>query len=157
MEVLVRDYSVKRLIRKIIFSIASGSRFLPGRYRAYLFSLGGVRFKKPLSCFVGKNVYFDDLHPEKISVGENTIITEGTRILSHFLDLNYSDYDHQYVSNVFIGDNVFIGMNTIVVQPISIGHGAVIGANSVVTKDISPYTICAGNPARFIRNREIIC
>lgn len=52
-----------------------------------------------------------------------------------------------------IGCDVWIGDGVIVMPGITIGHGAVIGANSVVTKDVPPYSIVAGSPAREIRNR----
>lgn len=52
-----------------------------------------------------------------------------------------------------IGNDVWIGNNVIIIQGIKIGNGAVIGAGSVVTKDVDPYTIVAGNPARLIRKR----
>lgn len=52
-----------------------------------------------------------------------------------------------------IGCDVWIGDGVIVMPGINIGHGAVIGANSVVTKDVSPYSIVAGSPAREIRKR----
>jgi acetyltransferase-like isoleucine patch superfamily enzyme len=154
-EILINDYSLKRLSRKVLFLVASKMPFVPGKYRALIFSWGGVNFENPLKCFIGKNVYFDDLHPSLISVGKNTIITEGTRVLSHFLDVNYNDFDHQYLGKVFIGRNVFIGMNTVIVKPVNIGEGAIIGANSVIIKDISPYSIWGGNPAIFIKKREI--
>ena len=153
--ILKNNYSIKRIIRKIIFLMASRTPFLPGKYRALLFYWGGVKFEKPLSCFIGFNVYFDDLHPELIEVGNDTIITEGTRILSHFLDVSYDDFDHQYIANVKIGSKVFIGMNTVIVKPIIIEDGAVIGANSVITKDIPTYTIWGGNPAKLIMKRVI--
>jgi acetyltransferase-like isoleucine patch superfamily enzyme len=153
--ILKTDYSIKRIFRKIIFLIASKAHFIPGKIRALLFKIGGVPLIKPLSCFIGYNVYFDDIHPELIIIGNNTIITEGSRILTHFLDINYNDFDHQYLAKVTIGSNVFIGMNTVIVRPVIIGDGAIIGANSVITKDIPPYTIWGGNPAKFIKNREI--
>jgi acetyltransferase-like isoleucine patch superfamily enzyme len=154
-EILTKNYSIKRIIRKILFFIASKMPFIPGKFRTLIFSCGGVNFEYPLTCFIGYNVYFDDLHPELITIGNKSIITEGARILSHFLDASYDDFDHQYTGMVKIGNNVFIGMNVIIVKPISIGDGAIIGANSVVTKDIPPYTIWGGNPARFIKTREI--
>lgn len=48
----------------------------------------------------------------------------------------------------------FIGTNTIVCADVTIGEGAVVGAGSIVTKDIPPYEIWAGNPARFIKKRS---
>lgn len=154
--ILKNNYSIKRIARKIVFLIASKTPFIPGKYRALLFYWGGVKFIKPLSCFIGLNVYFDDLHPELITVGEKTIITEGARVLSHFLDISYDDFDHQYCAEVKIGSKVFIGMNTIIIKPVIIGDGSIIGANSVVNKDIAPYTIWGGNPAKLIMDRRII-
>lgn len=52
-----------------------------------------------------------------------------------------------------IGSDVWIGSKATILAGISIGHGAVIGTGSIVTKDIPPYSIAAGNPARIIRKR----
>jgi acetyltransferase-like isoleucine patch superfamily enzyme len=56
--------------------------------------------------------------------------------------------------DVIIGDRVWIAYRAIILPGVTIGEGAVIGAGSVVTKDVPPYTIVAGNPARFIKNRN---
>jgi acetyltransferase-like isoleucine patch superfamily enzyme len=52
---------------------------------------------------------------------------------------------------VIIEDEVFIGMNCLILKGVSIGQGSVIGANSVVTRDVPPGSIAAGNPARVVR------
>jgi hypothetical protein len=54
---------------------------------------------------------------------------------------------------VVIEDDCFIGINAVIMPGITIGKGAVIGANSVVTKNVAPYSIVAGNPAREINKR----
>lgn len=54
---------------------------------------------------------------------------------------------------VVIGHDVWIGANAIIMQGVSVGTGAVIGAGSVVTKNVPPYTIVAGVPARVVRRR----
>lgn len=54
---------------------------------------------------------------------------------------------------VTIGHDVWIGMRAIVLDGITVGNGAVIAANSVVTKDVPPYAIVAGIPARIIKYR----
>lgn len=55
--------------------------------------------------------------------------------------------------DVTIGHDVWIGAHSLILSGVSIGSGAIIGACSVVTKDVAPYSIVAGNPARFIRYR----
>ena len=59
-----------------------------------------------------------------------------------------------YYGEVKIGEHVFIGMNVLIVNAVSIGDLAVVGAGSVVLKDIPAGEIWAGNPARFIRKRN---
>lgn len=54
---------------------------------------------------------------------------------------------------IVIGDDVWIGARVIVLGGVHIGNGSVIGAGSVVTKDVEPYSIVAGNPAKLIRKR----
>jgi acetyltransferase-like isoleucine patch superfamily enzyme len=52
---------------------------------------------------------------------------------------------------VFIHDDVWVGAMSIVLKGITIGEGSIVGAGSVVTKDVPPWTIVAGNPAKIIR------
>lgn len=61
-------------------------------------------------------------------------------------------YDQVQARKVIIEDNVFIGMNSVILKGVTIGKNSVIGACSVVSKDIPANQIWAGNPARFIRD-----
>ena len=54
---------------------------------------------------------------------------------------------------VRVGKNCWIGMGSIVLPGVQIGDGCVVGAGSVVTRDLQPYTLAVGNPARVIRER----
>jgi acetyltransferase-like isoleucine patch superfamily enzyme len=55
--------------------------------------------------------------------------------------------------DVIIGNDVYIGTNVVVLRGVTIGDGAVVGAGAVVTKDVPPYAIVVGNPARILKYR----
>lgn len=55
---------------------------------------------------------------------------------------------------ISIGDNVWIGANSVILPDITIGEGAVVAAGAIVTKDVPPFAIVAGNPAKIIKYRE---
>ena len=55
--------------------------------------------------------------------------------------------------DVTIEDGVWVGCNVTILKGVTIGRGAVVGAGSLVTKDIPPYSIAVGNPARVIKSR----
>ena len=63
------------------------------------------------------------------------------------------EFEKRRAQRVTIGHDVWIGRAAIVLPGRSIGHGAIVGAGAIVTKDVAPYTIVAGNPARVIRRR----
>jgi acetyltransferase-like isoleucine patch superfamily enzyme len=74
-------------------------------------------------------------------------------ILLHSLD-NRADYGHPLSKgDVIIGNDVWIGRDAMILDGITIGNGAVIGSRALVTKDIPPYSICAGVPAKPIKKR----
>ena len=73
---------------------------------------------------------------------------------SYFIEeFNYIKGHPSTNGDVIIGNDVWIGSNVTIMSGIQIGDGAVIGAKSVVTKDVEPYAIVAGNPARFKKYR----
>lgn len=55
--------------------------------------------------------------------------------------------------NIIIGSDVWIGRNAMILSGVEVGHGAVIGAGTLVTKDVPPYAIVVGNPAKIINYR----
>lgn len=64
---------------------------------------------------------------------------------------HYKDWSNVKMGNVVIGDKVWIGFNVCILKGITIGEGAVIAAGSVVTKNVDPYTVVGGNPAKLIK------
>ena len=93
---------------------------------------------------------------ESIYIGKNAMFGSGVSIWdSDFHSMNVIDRiygnDKAKSSPIFIGDDVFIGANCLILKGVRIGEGAIIGANSVVTKSVGSKEIWAGNPARKIR------
>lgn len=91
----------------------------------------------------------DLLYPEKITVGNNTVIGYNTTILTHEYLI-----DEYRLGEVTIGDDVMIGANSTVLPGVSIGDRAIIAAGTVVHKDVEPKTFVAGNPMRVINKME---
>lgn len=68
-------------------------------------------------------------------------------------EFSFVEESHRICEPVFIGNDVWIGCHSIIKPNVHIGDGAIIGANSVVTKDVPPYAIVAGVPAKIIKYR----
>jgi len=67
----------------------------------------------------------------------------------------YKKWGNVKRQKITINDKVWIGCNTIILKGVTIGEGAIVGAGSVVTKDVPPWTIVSGNPAKYIRSISI--
>jgi len=64
------------------------------------------------------------------------------------------DWTHVNSSPIKICQNAWIGMDVTILKGVTVGRGAIVGAKSVVTKDVDPWTIVGGNPAKFIKRIE---
>ncbi|AOM40666.1 CatB-related O-acetyltransferase [Xenorhabdus hominickii] len=60
---------------------------------------------------------------------------------------------YQHSGDTILSDGCWIGMRSMIMPGVTIGEGAVVAAGSIVTKDVAPYTVVGGNPARFIKHR----
>jgi len=145
-------YSFSFLKKAIHFFILHISRLflVPPFLRPRLLSLCGVEFSDHKSVFIGTDVLFDNLKNTKTKIGKNVIITSGVKMINHFPILTKNGVSEYDMGDIIIEDNVFIGMNVLIIKPIRVGKGAVIGAGSVVTKDIPAGAIVGGNPAKII-------
>jgi acetyltransferase-like isoleucine patch superfamily enzyme len=99
---------------------------------------------------------------KKVTIGNNVLIGGSVKIYDtdfhslSFLDRRESVLDQKSTVSkaVNIGDDVFIGAHSLILKGVSIGQCAIVGGGSVVTKNIPPFEIWGGNPARFIKKRE---
>ena len=96
----------------------------------------------------------DCYNVDKIRIGAHSTISQKTYLCnaSHNVTLSNNPLIHK---PIIIEDQVWVGANAYIGMGVTIGKGAVVGANACVYKDVEPWTIVGGNPAKFIKNRII--
>lgn len=111
----------------------------------------GSHIKVGKNFFANYNCSIIDVAP--VTIGDNCQLAPNVAIYTagHPLHPVSRNSMYEYGIEVTIGDNVWIGGNTVVLPGIHIGSNTVIGAGSVVTKDIPDWSLAAGNPCRVIR------
>lgn len=145
------------MIKELVKRIVLGKRYSSETFTKYLRSRG-VRIGEDVTFFVPSKITVDEIYPWMISIGNHVRITERCKIFSHDFAWSVPKTMGGAVlgasGRVEIGNNVFIGMDSIICRNVSIGENVIIGAGSVVTKDCQPNSVYAGNPARRISSIE---
>ncbi len=122
----------------------------------------GVRIKAGFKgkIIIGERVLIDDYSilsaHESIRIGSNTMVSANCYLVdfNHKVPLSLKDISKKEGYKnlpITVGSNVWLGTHVIVLPGVKIGEGAVVGAGSVVTKDVPPFVIVAGNPARIVK------
>lgn len=133
----------------------------------YMCRLEAFNYGSGRTMFIGDNVKINDFchisSVEMVSIGCNVLVASGVYISDH----DHGDFDdvlegrspdkRKLVSRpVFIEDDVWIGEKVVILKGVRIGRSSVVGAGSVVTRDVPPYSVVCGNPARVIRQGGVI-
>ncbi|GHS94915.1 hypothetical protein FACS1894207_3840 [Bacteroidia bacterium] len=104
------------------------------------------------NLIVGANTFLGKvelaLH-DKIIIGNNVCINDGVQILTASHDVSDPMWKH-IKKSITIEDYVWIATNAIILPGVHIGHGAVVGAGAIISKDINPFEIVVGNPGKAI-------
>lgn len=101
---------------------------------------------------VGEDCVLDGRAP--LRIGDHVDIASEVMIYNSEHDVNDPDF-RAHTASVMIEDYVFVGPRAIILPGVTIGKGAVVGAGAVVTKDVAPYTIVGGVPAKVISERRV--
>ncbi len=104
----------------------------------------------------GRNFYANHgctvLDGAEVVIGDDVMLGPGVVIATptHPLDETRRVEGYEQAKPVHLGDAVWIGANATILQGVTVGRGAVVGAGAVVTKDVAPYTVVGGVPAKVI-------
>jgi acetyltransferase-like isoleucine patch superfamily enzyme len=116
----------------------------------------GVVVFSPWRIHIGNNsiIHFDCLLDGRggICIGDNADVSFGVKIFTEQHDVNSDEYA-TLAKSVRIGCHAVIGAYSIILPGVNIGEGAVVGAGSVVTRDVAPFTVVGGSPAKEIKKR----
>jgi putative colanic acid biosynthesis acetyltransferase WcaF len=122
----------------------------------------GIRINPAMNIIIGNHVdlAWGVIITTKggVRIGDRTLIGYRTQIISanHFIPQNEGRiFESGHIAKkVIIENDVWIGANCIITSGVTIGEGSVIAAGSVVTKNVTPFTIVGGVPAKFIKERK---
>jgi acetyltransferase-like isoleucine patch superfamily enzyme len=127
------------LVRRLVLAARRGVTNL---YRAYYVHVLGMDIHK--TAFFSLKVHLDRTHPRGIHIGPDSYVAFDVVVLSH-------DMTRGLYADTRIGERCFIGARSVLLPGIAIGDGSIVAAGSVVTRDVPPGSIVAGNPARIVR------
>ncbi len=153
----------RRILQKLNFMDRSDFEGIAAVVKELLGKSEGAFINPPFYCDYGKNIevgknFFANynctiLDVAKVKIGDNCQMAPNVAIYTagHPIHPATRNSQYEYGKPVTIGDNVWIGGNTVLCPGVHVGSNVVIGAGSVVTKDLPDWCIAAGNPCRVIR------
>ncbi|BFQ95203.1 acyltransferase [Enterococcus cecorum] len=137
-------------------------RILTKPYFALYQRIWPVKYAKKIGVNVGENCHFYGkiewgTEPWLITIGNNVHITNNCSFINHdggTLIFRDQIPDLEITKPITVGDNVYIGTDTLILMGVNIGCNVVIGARSLVTKDIPEGSVAVGHPAKVIKSTE---
>lgn len=167
---LSRKNQMARLLWTITWSLMARPlpRSFGNSWKVFLLRIFGAKIHKNAVVYSNVRIYspwnlemdaYSCLAPEvdcynvaKITIGAHTTVSQKTYLCSASHDVTMSHNPLIYAP-IILEDQVWIGANAYIGLGVKIGQGAVVGANACVYKDVEPWTIVGGNPAKFIKKR----
>lgn len=164
-EELARDNKKGRMITRLFNSSTEEQQDYRKQLLKDLFKKTGenIYIEPPFRCdygcntYIGENFYanFDCIILDicKVTIGDNVLFGPRVNIFcaGHPISAEVRNSGLEFGKPITIGNNVWVGGNTVINPGVTIGDNVVVGSGSVVTKDVEANVIVAGNPARVIR------
>ncbi len=165
-------HQIIRLLWNIIWPL--GTWFLPrsvgGGWKRFLLCLFGAKIHKTANVYSSAKVYYpanlemaeyscladnvECYNVALVKIGAQSTVSQGAYLCTASHDIN--DPKHSLITKpIVIEDQAWIGAKAYVGMGVTIGQGAVVGATASVYKDVDPWTVVGGNPAKFIKKREL--
>lgn len=116
-----------------------------------LISKSRIEIGNDVTMAWGFTIYDHDSHSVSWNERMNDTVQEYEDMKKYHDPIFSKDWSKVNTKPIRISDKVWIGMNVIILKGVTIGEGSVIGAGSVVTRDVAPWSVVAGNPARVVR------
>lgn len=91
---------------------------------------------------------------EKVTIGKCVVINDGVRLITGSHDITSPTYEHVFAP-IVVEDYAWVASDAMVLKGVTIGRGAVVAAGAVVVKDVAPFAVVGGNPAKQIGTRNI--
>lgn len=145
---------MKSFLNKVIQWIAMTRFPIGAKNRCRLERLRGVKIGKHV--FIGGGNILDRVRPDLITIEDYVSLAGGVNILTHSNPTTplreILGKDYHILKPVHIKRGAWLALNVVVLPGVTIGENSIVAANSVVMKDVPPYTIVGGAPAKFLKD-----
>ena len=167
-----RKIKIRRLVWLMAWTLCAKwmPYFIGNKWRVFLLTLFGLRHQGHIGAYpsvkvwapwnieMGSWVAIDDevnlYSAAKITIGTKVAISREAIICTASHDITKPNRP-LVTAPITICDGVWIGARAIILPGVTIGEGAIVAAGAVVTKDVEPFTVVGGNPAKFIKKRVL--
>jgi putative colanic acid biosynthesis acetyltransferase WcaF len=170
---LSRKNQIARLVWTIVWTVFARPlpRSLGNGWKLFLLRLFGAKVHSTAKVYSSVRIYmpwnlemeeYSCLSPEvdcynvaKIKIGAHATVSQKTYLCTASHDISKSNYPLIF-SPITVKEQSWIGASAFIGMGVTIGQGAVVGATASVYKDVAAWSVVGGNPAKFIKKREVI-
>ena len=170
--VLTRKHQMIRMLWSVVWTIFARPlpRSIGSGWKRFLLRLFGAKLASTAIVYSSAKIYYpanlimdeycclasgvDCYNVALVKIGANTTVSQGAYLCTASHDISDS-LNPLVTAPIIVKDQAWIATDAFVGMGVTVGQGAVIGARACVFKDVEPWTVVGGNPAKFIKKREI--